>query len=82
MPHLKQERENMTDNNNRKTSNPDAVDIHCDAFQKDLMEVLIEKSSRNRFRVACFCMPMLFLGSLRLFTKSHLHSRVRMKLWL
>ena len=51
----------MTDNN-RKTSNSDAVDVHCDAFQKDLMEILIEKSSRDPVPRRLFLKTAAFLG--------------------
>lgn len=51
----------MTDNT-KKTSNANAVDIHGDAFQKDLMEILIEKSSKDPVPRRMFLKTAAFLG--------------------
>ena len=51
----------MTDDT-KKTANTDAIDIHSDAFQQDLMQILIEKSSKDPVPRRLFLKTAAFLG--------------------
>ncbi len=46
----------------KNTSNSDAIDVHSDDFQKDLMKILIEKSSKDPVPRRLFLKTAAFLG--------------------
>lgn len=51
----------MTDKT-KKTSNSDAIDIHGDAFQQDLLQILVEKSTKDPVPRRLFLKTAAFLG--------------------